>query len=296
MAQKNKELGQRNLSLPAKVVIIVFAVMMALSMTLPSLASIFASRNASSSSQAEETDESEATTDEPAETTDEASGESTDESAEAEAEEKKTDPAVPDNEQLQSLSETYAPKVARYEEKLAEDKDNLAALLNLGQTYMNWGYSATSSSSTEEETAYSQGLLDQAVSYFDQYLSLNDAKTVRVDRALCLSYAGKSDEAIADLTALTEQESDYALAWANLGMLLENAGKTDEASEAYRKAAEYDPDDEFGAKSYANKRLIALNSSVSSPGDAGDASADSISTDSRSGLTSTLANDSGVGF
>lgn len=286
MADKpKKELGgMRNMSTGAKVAVGVFAVIMALSMMLPSLAPIFAGNNDAADEQ-EETSENQTT--------------AQDENATAEGEEEEAEDltaGVPDNETLQSLAQTNAEKVAPFKTRLKKNSKDLAALLNLGNAYMNWGYSATYSSSTDEEKEYAKGLLEQAIDYYDQYLKLNDAKSVRVDRALCQYYMGQNDEAIQALEKLAEDNPDYPLVWANLGMLYEQQGDSEKASEAYHKAVETDEKDEYGAKSYANSRLISLNSKVSSPGDAGDASADDISTSQDSGLTSTLANDSGVGF
>lgn len=285
MAEKpKKELGgMRNMSTGAKVAVGVFAVIMALSMMLPSLAPIFAGNNDAADDQAEAS-ENETTAQEENAT------------SQGDDEEEDLTKGVPDNDTLKSLAETNAEKIAPFKMRIKSNPKDLAALLNLGNAYMNWGYSATYSSSTDEEKEYAKGLLEQAVSYYDQYLELNDAKSVHVDRALCQYYMGQNDEAIQALEKLAKDNPDYPLAWANLGMLYEQQGETEKASDAYRKAVKTDKKDEYGAKSYANSRLISLNSKVSSPGDAGDASADKVSTEKDSGLTSTLADKSGVGF
>ena len=206
--------------------------------------------------------------------------------------------AIPNNDTLKNYYDTNSPEVKRFEKKLEENPDNLAALLNVAKLYMNWGYSADYASSNDEEHAYSYTLVNKAIEYFDRYLALNDAKSVHVDRALCYYYLDNTDEAISQLEAYSETEPKYPLVWANLGMLYELKGETEKANEAYKTAAECDPKDEFGAKTYANGRLIDLNSKVEGPGDAGDASASKLEKDDshESGLTSTLAQDSGVGF
>ncbi|MDO4537681.1 MAG: tetratricopeptide repeat protein [Coriobacteriales bacterium] len=289
MAQKQKELGGNNMSTGTKVVIIVFAVVMALSMMLPTLASVVASNNA-----AEEAAKEEETSESASGTADSTSGETASTSGEVASEEA----AVPDNESLKSLATQYEEQLAVYKERLAKDGSNLAALLNLGQNYMNWGYSAYYSSTTDEEKAYSKGLIDKAVSYFDKYLAINDSDAVKVDRAMCSYYAGDTDAAVAAIEQITKDNPSSPLAWANLGVLYENKGDSEKATEAYKKAIEADPNDEYGAKSYANQRLISLNSTVSSPADAGAAGADSLqsSTPTSTGLSQTLSNDAGVGF
>jgi len=332
MAEKKKELGRRQLSLPVKIVIVLFAVIMALSMMLPSLAAFFSSSSSSTEEKTEQTEDqttdstettestesedtetaesSEATEDsEAAETTE--GGESAEategtenaegtETTKAEATEDSDEliggPIPDNNDTYKNYAETYTELIRGYEKKLEADPDNLAAILNLGQSYMSWGYSCAYAATTPEESEYSKRLIDSALEYFDRYLALHESKAVRVDKALCLYYVDKTDEAIAELEAFSEQEPDYPLVWANLGMLYDLMGQDEKANDAYKKAAETDPDNKYGAKEYANGRLIDLNSTVTGPADAGDASVDKISTAPESGLTSTLAKDSGVGF
>ena len=333
MAEKKKEIGGRNLSVGAKIVIVVFAIMFALSLMLPSLASFLNSSSQKEAEKTEEVETSEATeetvegeesTD--AESTDEAADESeaeaTDEAGDeskkdeeaasddeatkdeaesedkAEEEEKVDTSDVPNNDTLKSYAEVYKPKVQRYEDRLKEDPDNLAAILNLGRTYMNWGYQADYVSTDTPEHEYADKLIDEAIKAFDHYLELNDSKSVRVDRALCKYYKDDLKGATADVEKLTEEYPDYALAWANLGMLYEGVAEDEKATEAYRKASELDPDNASGAKAFSEERIIAINSNVSNLADASDASASTLekTEPSSTGLTDTLKNDTGLGF
>ncbi len=289
-SKKEKELGGRKMSKGTKIVIGIFAVVMALSMMLPSLAPIFAGsmqKNASSEqkSQEENGDKSDAKTDE---NKDDAAKMPATELAER----------VPDNQTIKTSTDTYSKKAATYEKRLASDPNNLAALLNAGQAYMNWGYGVSYSAATDAEKSYVNDVLKKAIEYFDRYLALNDSKSVKVDRALCKYYTGDSNTAIQELEALSKEDPSFPLVWANLGMLYQMQGESEKANDAYQKAAETDPNDEYGAKSYANQQLISLNSKVSSPGDAGDASItpDSSSSTGASGLSSTLASNSKTDF
>lgn len=256
MAKKQqKELDGRNMSTGMRIIVGVFAVVMALSMMLPSLAPIFAG-NDSSSQTDEQADE--ANTDEK---TDEQTEEAKpDEAKPADSELDKTIATVPENDTLKNLAEQNKTKVDKFGKRLEEDPNNLAALLNLGQTYMNWGYSARYSSSTDEETAYSEALVKKAMEYFDRYLALRASDAVSVQRALCNYYVGNTDEAVSSLTKLCEEKPDYAMGWANLGMLYEQQYDQSKALEAYAKAVETDPNDEYGAKSYAEQRIQSINS------------------------------------
>ncbi len=288
MAQKPKEKelgGARKMSRGTKIVIGVFAVIMALSMMLPSLSAIFAGDSAKE----EAAEQSEGSSDE---------AEKKDEKDQKESKDEKVvgEDGIPDNESLKSLAETNVEKVKKYKARLDEDENNLAALLNLGQVYMEWGYSAKNSASTDKETAYTKDLLNAGIEYFDRYLKLNDSATVKIDRALAQYYAGDTEDAIKALEKVTEEYPENPLAQAQLGYLYESQYNTEKASDAYRKAAELDEDERYGVKSYANGRLISLNSKVDSIGDAGDASIESSSDEGQSELLEKLKGGSNVGF
>jgi tetratricopeptide (TPR) repeat protein len=163
---------------------------------------------------------------------------------------------------------------------------------------MNRGYQADYVSTDTPEHDYSEKLIDEAIKAFDHYLELRDSKSVRSDRALCKYYKDDINGATADVEKLTEDYPDYALAWANLGMLYEGKAEDEKATEAYKKAVELDPDNVSGAKSFAGERIIAINPSVSSLADASDASADKLekTEPSSTGLTDALKTDTGLGF
>ena len=231
-ASTNKANG---LSFGAKAVILILAIFMALSMMLPSLASIFARDDASQQQEQQQ----------------QASSDTSGDDASAAA----TDPAAAAQTPVQQADAAFAAEIASLEEKYAQDPTNLATLLNLGENYLTWGSYVSSYATTDEEIAHGKDLLNQSIAYFDQYLELNDSNAVRVDRALALYYNGDTDGALAAMEKLTEADPTYAPAWANLGMLYEANGRTDDATAAYNKAIECDPDDEYGARSYAEQAL-----------------------------------------
>lgn len=276
------------LSPAAKVVIVIFAVLMALAMMLPSLASVIASNNQAASQQ--EAQESSSSDDGGSDS----SGTDDSSSSQDDSDDASLD-GVPDD--LQSAAQSYAGTVAKLEAKLDDDPNNLATLINLANDYMNWGYSSLQSSSTDEDTSYSNGLLQKAIDYFDRYLELNDSNTAKVDRALCQYYRGDTSTATAALEQITQDAPDFGPGWANLGMVYEQAGDTDKAIEAYQKAVDADANNEYGAKSFANQRLVALNksSSSSSSSTSSDTLGDGMSSSSgASALADTLQNNSGL--
>lgn len=294
-----------------KIGIAIFAVVMALSMMLPSLVTIVSnmrpkdadvqqttSADASSSSSAADSS-SASTTDSSASTDTSSSSSTTDSSA-------TSDTATSDaatSESSSSTSETsttvasldadYQVEVSALEKRLADDPKNLAALLNLGKHYMSWAYSVSYYGGSEEEAIdHAHDLFDKAIGYYDQYLALNDSNAVKVDRALCQFYVGDYDAAQAALEKLTKDAPDYGPAWANLGLVYESMWNTESAQDAYKKAAEADPNDEYGARSFANRRLAAMNESAVTEGQ------DVVEPNSTptTGLTQTLTDASGVGF
>jgi tetratricopeptide (TPR) repeat protein len=229
-----------------KIAVIVFAVIMALSMMLPSLASIFTSDSASdAASQADSTGSDAAAT-------------------------------TTQTTSVATIDAAYSSEVEDLKARLEEDENDLAALLNLGNDYLQWAYTASMFASTDEETAHVDELYDLSIEYYDRYLALNDSNAAAVDRALALYYKGDVDGAIAYLEERSQGAgAEYGPVWANLGMMYESQGDTDAAESAYNKAMETDPDDEYGAYTYASERLASLNgtstsSSMSSSGSLSD--------------------------
>jgi tetratricopeptide (TPR) repeat protein len=296
MANKpQKELGgPRQMSKGTKIVIGVFAVIMALSMTLPSLAPIFANdsnddtQEQEQEAQTEDKDEAaegESTDDAESEaTTDEAKDENTDDAA----------AGVPDNETLKNLADENADEVKKFEDRLEKDPNNLAALLNLGQIYMNWGYSAQYSSTTDEERDYSKELLNKSVEYFDRYLAIEESDAVKVQRLSSLYYLGETQESLDAMKKITEENPDYPLAWAHLGLFYEWQYDQANALDAYKKAAETDPKDEYGVKSFADEHVKSINQSTSNFSDL--TNEELLGTDSKpqAGLPGVIANESGI--
>lgn len=254
-----------------RIIIGIFAVVMALSMTLPSLSYIFGK----DPEQAEQAAQQEQAAKEEAEASED--GESEDEETE------QTQEATG----IDAVDANYKTVVVPLEEKLDENKDDLATLLNLGNDYMAWA-SEVGQLATDDAAAEHMGeLFDKAIGYYDRYLELNDSNAVKVNRALCQFYSGDSEAATAALEQLTTDAPDYGPAWANLGLLYEYQGSQDKAKEAYQQAAEADPNDEYGAKSYADRRIAAM-AAASSGGDLSDGAADVTTSEGSSSLADAL--------
>lgn len=269
--------GRRGLSVGARVGIAAIAIFMALSMMMPSLSSIFSSDSSGSDGGAAATQpsssDSSTSASDPSSSASDPSSSASDSSAA---------PTV------EAIDARYQPLMAELEGRLAGDPQNLATLLNLGRGYMRWGVSVRYSDPKDADVSHANQLLESAVGYFERYLSLNDASSVKVDIALCKFHEGDVDAAASDLEQLTTDVPDYGPAWANLGMLHEAKGDRDAALSAYHRAVEADADDEYGAKTYAKQRIAALESSGSG------STKTTPTTGSARGLSDTLSSLSGT--
>lgn len=247
------------------IVVGVFAVLMALSMMLPSLAAIF---SPASSSKTADASQSQASSDSSSQ--DQSSGDSA------------TDSAATG---IDAVNDRYQKDVDELKARLDSDPKGLATLLNLGNDYMSWAYASSSYATSDDQKAQVAELWKSAISYYDQYLEQKDSNAVRVNRALCQLYSGDTDAARAALEELTAAQPDYGPAWANLGMVYEAAGESDSAREAYQKAEEKDANDEYGAKSYAQRRLSAMDAAAKAAESGG--TSGSGSTSGQTGTTGT---------
>ena len=229
-----------------------FAVIMALSMMLPSLTYIFGNNAPQQEEQQQKQEKDKA--------------DSTSDDDEADQSETKTG--------MDLVDSNYQAVVVPLEEKLKDNPEDLATLLNLGNDYLSWAAEASSySSESDEAKAHVDDLFAKAISYYDQYLALNDSNAVKVNRALAQLYQGNVTEATDALVALTNEAPDYGPAWSNLGYVYEMQYNQDAAREAYEKAVEADPDDEYGAKSFANRRLAAMAAATTDLQEEADATA-----------------------
>lgn len=186
---------------------------------------------------------------------------------------------------VEDVDGTYEDIVASLESKVEEDPEDEASLLALGRYYLSWGADVSSIASTDDETTHANELFDKAMSYYDQYIALEDSPAARVDRALCEYYKGDTDAAVTALTEVTTSSPDYPLAWAYLGMLYEEQELTDEALAAYEQAVELDPSNEYGAYSYAQQRIYAIQSAESEDEDDTDATDDATDAESTDATT-----------
>ena len=242
---------KNNTSTWMKVVIVVFAVILVVSMCLP----FFSSCSFNSGNDAQESDDTEQESASTATTT------------------------------VASVKAQYSGVISNLEQKLADNPDNTTAMASLGNNYMDMASAMRSASDYSDNADEVEAAYAKAAEYYEQYLAKESSQAVSVDHAICLFYGGKADEGVSELAEYVEGDGgDYAMAWFNLGIMHYTGDTPDyeSAVEEFNKAAELDPDGSAGvslnAQIYsqlAQNALDAQNSSdedASSDGDASDAS------------------------
>lgn len=223
---------KNNTSLFMKIVIIIFAVILVLSLCLPFFSSCSATPSTTQDDSAQSDSSSEAST-------------------------------------VAEIQAQYASLIESLEGKLADDPDNLTHLASLGNNYMDEGVDMKSASDAADNEETIAEVFSKAVGYYDDYLEAaaagdadaDSVSAVTVDRAVCLFYSGEEDQAIADLSSFLEATDDYVMGWYNLGAFYSQQGDNDQAKEAFNKVIELDPDNESGIVSYAQLQLAIIEAS-----------------------------------
>ena len=228
-----------------EIAVAVFAVIIGVSMMLPSLAYIFTghgpSGQGSNSSQSSDSTNSSESAGDDGGSTDSGNTDSSNEGA-------KND--------IASIDDRYHKTISSLEDKLAsatDDTSKLPTLLGLGDDYLQWALAASRQASDDAGKAHVSELYGKAIDYYRQYLAINDSGAVKVKISQCQLYSGDTDAAVQTLEALTQASPDYGPAWVYLGVTYVQKGDNTKAINALKRAEAADPNDEYGAKTLAQK-------------------------------------------
>ena len=228
-----------------EIAVAVFAVIIGVSMMLPSLAYIFTghgpSGQGSNSSQSSDSTNSSESAGDDGGSTDSGNTDSSNEGA-------KND--------IASIDDRYQKPISSLEDKLAsatDDTSKLPTLLGLGDDYLQWALAASRQASDDAGKAHVSELYGKAIDYYRQYLAINDSGAVKVKISQCQLYSGDTDAAVQTLEALTQASPDYGPAWVYLGVTYVQKGDNTKAINALKRAEAADPNDEYGAKTLAQK-------------------------------------------
>lgn len=208
---------------PKEIAVIIISVIVALSLMLPSLALIFG-QGTSSTTQGE---------------------------------------SIPTS--FEGLEERYQPVVDQYQADLDADPDDANAEYRLGTAYFEWASYARFFAGTDEQKEQVDEMFSSATKALTTFIeqqggyTTNTAKQAAVSKALCAFYQDDAAQAIEQLQTLGD-ETDYAPAWANLGMVYESEDDDAKAIAAYEKGIAADPDGGLSARSYCEERIKAIKS------------------------------------
>ncbi len=184
---------------------------------------------------------------------------------------------------VEGFQDRYQPLVDELQGQLDADPTNQDAELELANTYFQWGSYAQMFAGTEDFQAEVQRVFGEAKQAYAKYLELvgstdtEEAKQAAVSEALCDYYTGNAAQAIISLQDLADK-TNFASAWANLGMIYSSQGATETAIDCFEKGAAADPDDALGVKSYCEQQIETLQNPTDGAEvtvDDGDATGDS---------------------
>ncbi len=132
-------------------------------------------------------------------------------------------PSPSGSEQTQLAPEQRA-RLEALQQAVALNPDNLAAVLELANLY------------------YDLGRFQEAVPLYQRYLSADPGQAeVRIDYAYALFASGEQEAGIAELRRVLERFPDHPIALFNLGILLAQQGKFDEARQFFRELIRLHP-------------------------------------------------------
>lgn len=163
---------------------------------------------------------------------------------------------------LGQISQKYTGTVAAFNTALASDPASYTVLVNMGNTYFDWGMDVAQAASTNQSlTGSDQPMFLSARQYYERALKIKQEPAVSVDLAISYFYSGDATQAIATAEATTKTQADFAPAWFNLGIFYSATGNNAAAIGAFEKAVALDPDGKSTNVAYAKQSLATLKGS-----------------------------------
>lgn len=193
-----------------KVIIVVVCVILALAMTIPSVAVLLgAGKQQSTSDQA------------------------TSQAQQAES-------IIPgESTSLEDCNAYYEKLVNNVQAKVDADATNGNNFRMLGNNYMSWGSNLlTYHADSEEAKAQAATCWTKAAEAYKSALDISHSDPIALNYAQAIYMSGDLETARTELEALVEEAPNYANAWAFLSQVYNELGETDLGTQAYNKALE----------------------------------------------------------
>lgn len=161
---------------------------------------------------------------------------------------------------IEDVDNMYSGLASQYEDAVAKNPNDAAAVLNLGGAYSSWAQMGSFFVAGDEtKQAHVNELYAKAIAAYDAFLESNESADVVVARAQARALSGDTATAATELEQLTSTVTDNAQAWLLLGSIYQTNGDNEKARAAYEKAAAADPDDAAGVKTTAEERINAID-------------------------------------
>lgn len=165
---------------------------------------------------------------------------------------------------IETLDERYTKNTSALEDKLAANPGDMATTINLANSYYQWATDAQSYASSDDDQAHVKDLFTKAMNHYDEYLKQGDSVSAKASRAMCQYYLGDTDGGQSALESLVADNASSPLAWYNLATIYQKEGNTQKATDAYSKVLETDAQDAYGLKNTVTSKLSSLTSAAAS--------------------------------
>lgn len=163
---------------------------------------------------------------------------------------------------VQAVNQKHQAQVDALSQALQSDPESYTILVALGNSYFDWAAAMQQASQTSTSAVGAdQPLWIAAKDNYARAVKINDkVSPVRVDYSITLFYAGDTNKAIEEATAVTKADPEFAPAWFNLGIFHQAVGKNAEAKAAYQRYIQLDPEGKQGNVDVAKQNLKDLES------------------------------------
>ncbi|MDP2233739.1 MAG: hypothetical protein Q8K89_08895 [Actinomycetota bacterium] len=160
--------------------------------------------------------------------------------------------------QLETIAAGYTGSVSAFEQSLASDPTSYTVLVNLGNTYFDWGIEIKQAKIAGAD----KPVWLSATLYYDRALALQPGDpAVSTDAAIAHYYSGDTAKAIELVEPIMTDAPTFAPAFFNAALFYDTAGLTTEAAAAANTYIALDPSGNSGDPELA-KSIAAKGSGV----------------------------------
>ncbi len=144
-----------------------------------------------------------------------------------------------------TVAANYSGTVEAFQQQLESDPTSYTVLVNLGNTYSNWGQELYQIQQKIQPA--SQPIWSASATYYGQALAVQPGSPeVSTDYAISLFYSGQLNRAIEVIEPVMVENPDFAPAFFNAGIFYSNAARPADAASAMSTYLVLDPNGQFG--------------------------------------------------